>query len=274
MALTTLAGLKTAIESANKFAIHKASATAEGAGTWHSLWKTGTVPLPATANPPTYGSGDATMRPTNATLGAFLLVNAGGSNTLYANKLQLNKASAGKIIIYDRLWHCSGLVTNILTTQTIAGSGYPVNRGEANGRGVEIWVEVYTIPGATGPSTWTLNFQDAALGGSSAATYVHPANAETAGQMMPMVMPYGTLSCSYPIDFTCSVSSATAGNVGITLLRPIIELPILLANYDYTAGWLQTALSRIEPNACLAIMVQCTGTSTALIRGHLEVCEE
>jgi len=271
MAITSQATLKSAIEYAQKFAIDKASATAEGASTWHSLWNVAGSPG-AGINPPTYAADSALMIPTRLTLGAFPIQNAGGSDSLRLTRADFFKVSTGSLIIYDRLWHCSLLVTNIITTQTIVGSGRPINRGNANGKGVELWLEVYTAPGATG-ATWTINFQDAQTGGVSAATYVHPANAETAGQMMPVTMGYGTLSCQYPIDFTCNISSTAAGNIGITLLRPIVTIPLEYANDYRELGWVQTALHKIEPNACLAMMVQCTATSTGIVRGEIEICE-
>lgn len=272
MAITTEAGLKTAIAWARELYFNKASQTAEGAGTWHSLWKATGMPAPG-INPPAY-TANSEFRPTSATTGAISMANAGASKALILTEARLLKASVGAIVAYDRLWACSGFDTNVTTTQTITyGATYPVNRGPANGVAVEPWFEVYTPPGPDG-GNWTVNFQDQALGGVGSATYFHPgANAETTGQMMPMIMAAGTQSVYYPIDFTCQYTSQTAGDIGITLMRPIAILPIREANIDQVFGFLDTCLAAIENDACVALMIRCNTTSTGIVEGRLQVAE-
>jgi len=272
MAITSLATLKSAIQSTGqRVYADKGNVASEGVGLYHSLWKTAVgIPAPG-INPPVYSADSDLMIPTSLTLGALPIRNA-GSGSLRLTQANFFKVNTGTVTIYDRLWHCSQLVTNILTTQTIAGSGRPINRGNANGKGVELWLEVYTAPGANG-ATWTINFQDPESGGANAATYTHPTNAESVGQMMPAIMVYGSKSCQYPIDFTCNASSGTAGDIGITLLRPIVTIPLKYANDFRDLGWIVNTLHKIEPNACLAMMVRCTTTTTGIVRGEIEICE-
>ena len=271
MALTTEAGLQTALNSAQEIDFVKASGTAEGSGPWHSCWTLAGLP-PAGANPPAFGTG-TNYRPTQATTGAANFANASGSKSLLVSAARMVKGSTGRVRLCDRLWACSGFNTTTLTTQTIvSASSYPVNRGNTNGIGVEPWLEVYTTDGATG-ATWTMNFQDAQAGGVVAGTYVHPANAEAVGSMMPVTLADGTLSVSYAIDFICSASSGTAGDVGITLLRPILEWDLTEANREQMMGYLETALAKIENNACLMLMVHPTGTSSGALVGSVQVIE-
>lgn len=271
MAITTEAQLKTAIASAQELYFNKASQTAEGAGTFHSMWKASGRPGPG-VSPPAY-TLNSDFRPTKATTGAIGMANAGASKQLIVTGAKAYKASQGQVIAYDRLWACSGFVTNIITTQTVTyGSSYPVNRGASNGAWVEPWLEVYSMPGATG-ATWTVNFQDQVLGGVGSGTYTHPANAETAGQMMPIIMANGSASVYYPIDFTCSLSSGTAGDIGITLLRKIAILPLYYANIDNVFGFIETCMGAIENDACLSLMVLCSTTSSGIVEGYLQVAE-
>ncbi len=129
----------------------KGSQTSEGAGTIHSLWKAGGFPSTG-ANPPVFSSSGYV--PTKATAGAFPFTNPASGNS-YFGHLWCWGATAGMLLFYDRVWACSGFSTTSTSLQTIA------NQSDA-GRystfeGIELWLEVYTAPGATG-ATWTITY--------------------------------------------------------------------------------------------------------------------
>lgn len=248
----------------------KVSATSEGAGTWHSLWKVAGRPA-AGSNPPLFSAGSG-YSPTRTTTGAVEITNA-TSGTLHALKAALAGATLGTLIFYDRLWACSGLVTNILTAQNITTPGsLPSGRDPNNGADVEPWLEVYTAPGATG-GNWDLTGTDAAGNTSRNWRYVHPANAETVGQMMPLLIggttPASQFGCRQATSFICSASSGTAGDVGITLLRRLFEVPFLVANVATLLDAVALGMPQIFDDACVAAMVLCTATNTGHISGSI-----
>lgn len=261
------------------YRVLKASQTAEGAGTFHSLWKAAGNPT-AGANPPLFSAGSGYV-PTRATTGAVGQANAAGGNQLrLASITTPNTTTAGMLIVYDRLWHCSGLGTVVTTLQSVTTPGtLPSGRlrdGVSDDSDVEMFLEVYTAPGATG-ANWTIVAPD---GGGTNRNYVyaHPANAESVGQMIPLsnLAPAGSVAghSGPPVSFQASVSSGTAGDVGITMLRRIAEIPVLLANVGgLPEGPMETQLSRIYDDACLALAVQCSATSTGLWTASLGLTE-
>lgn len=259
--------------AARREAIMKASATSEGAGTWHSLWKLAGNPA-AGANPPVSTAGSGYI-PTKATLGSIPWGNnAGAGNNTHLAQLMASLTVAGTLIIYDRLWACSGFVTNSTAAQNITTPG-TINRGDTNGGDVEIWGEVYTAPGATG-ATWTVSYTDQDNNAAQSATYTHPANAETVGQMFPFVLAAGDSGVRAVASLTCSVSSGTAGDIGITLLRRLAEIPIAVGTGLPGSSALdayQLGLPVIEDDACLAMMIQCSATTTGVLLGHISVAE-
>lgn len=92
-----------------------------------------------------------------------------------------------------------GFDPTLTTDQTIVTPGaLPTGRDPANGADVEPWLEVYTAPGATA-ATWKLTGFDANGNTGHNWTYAHPANAESVGQMMPLLpggaTPADTLGC-------------------------------------------------------------------------------
>lgn len=254
----------------------KVSANTEGAGTFHSLWKVNGYPA-AGSNPPAFSAG-AGYTPTKDTTGAAPIFNPTDPEVGYLGLFKGSLSVAGAVFIYDRLWACSGLLTNTASTQTVTTPGnLPSGRDPNNGMDVEPWLEVYSAPGAT-TATWTMTGTDALGNTNRTWTYTHPANAESVGQMMQMLpggaSPASTLGCRQVTSFACSVSSGSAGDVGLTLLRilDILTVPLassIVANDAYTTG-----LPRVYDDACLAFMVQCSAGTTGQFNSFLGVAHK
>jgi hypothetical protein len=261
------AALKAAnVGNGGRINFRRVSGTSEGASTFHSLWKLGDWPL-AGANPPAYTAGSGYI-PTKATTGALSnFTNPSAGYKRYPLQCSVRGATAGTLIFYDRVWACSGFVTNSVSVQTITTPG-TVNRdanGASLGDGVEIWGEVYTAPGATG-ATWSVPYKDAA-NADATATYAHPANAESVGQMLPFVMP--SPGCRNPVSFSCSISSGSAGDIGITLMRRICSIDLTLAGVTRVLSALELGMGEIFNDSCIAMAVMCTATNTGLIQGEI-----
>jgi len=266
----TMDALLAALPAA-EYDIFKASQTSEGAGTWHSLWRVAGRPA-AGATPPAFGSGSGYV-PTRATVGALGQANPAGNR--YLANVNMATNVAGSLIIYDRLWACSGFGTVVTTAQdVVTGGSLPAGRTPNGASDVELWLEVYNAPGATG-ATWTITAPDGG-GTSRAYTYTHPANAETVGQMMPVVPPAAAAAgVDIPTSFQASVSSGTAGDIGITLMRRLAIIPIASAPQAAAAGQALDAfalgLPEVYDDACLAFMVQCSTTSTGVYLGSISL---
>lgn len=248
--------------------LYKSSATSEGAGTFHSLWKVAGYPG-AGSNPPAYTSGSG-YQCSNATAGAIPYTNAASGEAGLVT-LQGAGATAGVLILYDRLWTCSGFSTAVTSAQTITTPGTIPSRdadGAALGAGVEIWIEVYTAPGATA-ANWTVSYTDQAGNAGNSAVYAHPANAETAGQLVCCPLADGDTGVRAVASLTCSVSSGTAGNVGITLMRRLGFIPIPSANSGGILDLFAGGMPPLYDGTCMALMQLCSATNTGIVIGHL-----
>ena len=264
MSITTRDLLIAALAAGKKWDFFKASQTSEGAGTFHSLWKAAGYPAAgATATVYTNGSGYV---PTDATLGAIAFTNPSAPALSYLLQLVMAGTIVGKLIFYDRLWACSGFTTNGAnpTTLNVTTPG-ALTRPDALGNGAEIWGEVYTAPGATG-SAWSVQYVDQADGAQN-ATYTHPANAESVGQMFPFLLAASTTGVKQITSFTHTVASLGAGDIGVNVLRRIAEIPLMIANIGdiYDAFFL--GMPQIYDDACIGAMVMCSATTTGIIQG-------
>lgn len=241
------------------FVIAKANQTAEGLGTLHSLWKAAGLPG-AGSNPPLFSAGSGYI-PTRLTAGSYPFPNPVTGNT-YLARLSLYGPTAGTYILYDRVWACSGFSTASTSLQSITTPG-DVGRHTVF-QGIEIFGEVYTAPGATG-ATWTALYTNQAGTSGRSAIYAHPANAESVGQMVPFTLQAGDTGVQSVQSLQCSVSSGTAGDIGLTLVRRLGENGIFTQAMPLDA--LGVGMPRVLDDACLAAMVLCSTTSTGLIMG-------
>lgn len=273
MVLVTDANFLSSLRAAgSQRAFEKAAQTTEGNGTYHSLWKAAGLPA-AGANPPLFSAGSGYV-PTKATAGAYAFTNSAtdGHVALLRNALFAGTAMSG--FVYDRLWACSGFGTVVTTLQSVTTPGaLPAGRNPNTGQDVHPYIEVYTAPGATG-ATWTMTGTDANGNTGRTWTYTHPANAETVGQMMLMLPgTAATLGCRQVDSFQCSVSSGTAGDVGITLARMLSENVVMLANTGNVLDGIGTGCPPVFNDSCVALQILCTASPTGLIRGSLVIGE-
>jgi hypothetical protein len=263
MAISTMDGLIAALASGQKRDFHKLSVTAEGAGTWHSLWKAQQIPV-AGANPGSL----AGVVPTSATTGALTFTD---SATSYLAQMWAAGATAGTLILYDRLWHNSTM-DGTQTVDTTLGSVPALTRPDANGADVEMWGEIYTAIGATA-RTLTVKYTNQAGTTGQSATYAHPANAESVGQMFPLTLAAGDTGVRVPTSYSWSASTGTAGDFGVTLLRRIGSVTFPLVETAQVADFAMLGLPLIYNGACLALMVFCSTTNTGNIQGSIVIAQ-
>lgn len=264
MAITTQDALVAALAGAQKRGYRKASATTEGAGTWHSLW--------AIAGQPGAGAAAGSVNgaiPTKGTAGAIPYTNPGGGNTGYVGRWSAGASALGTLILYDRLWHNSALVGNVTTLQSFT---QPALTRETNGDGVELWGEIYSAMGATG-SVFTATYTNQAGTGSRSATYTQPANALSVGQMFPFALQSGDSGVRSVQSVQLGTSTGTAGNFGLTLVKRIAEIPVTAVNVAGVLDFFGLGGGVLPSDACLAMMLLCGGTSSGEVQAGLSIIE-
>lgn len=247
-----------------KFQFFKNTLTAKAAGTFHSLWM-------ATGLPSAGVTPVANTIPTKATAGALGFTDATGSLQRYLSRFNAAGATIGNLILYDRLWHTSGL-SGIVTAADTAVANTALTRPSANATGVELWGEVYT---ALGSNSVTLNCRYTNQDGTTnqVGTYAHPSGftaPTVAGQMFPIQLAAGDSSVRAVTAYHWSGTTGVAGNFGFTLLRRVAEIPLTIANVNTVMDAFATGLPYVPNDACLAFMVFCSATSTGIIQGSAD----
>lgn len=259
MAITDSDSFDAAIARAVKTGLLKNGFTARSLGAYHSLWKVGGS-VSSAFNPPT-GAGSV---PDRNTAGALFLPTPTGLEKLYLTYLSAVSGNGGTLFLGDRLWANSGLNGTLTTAQAINGGA--LSR-VTSGVGLQMFLEVYTATGTTG-ATATVSYtnSDGVAGRTSAVAL---GTSMVVGQFVPFPLQVGDkgLSITNPIQsLTLSVSTGTAGDFGMTIVKPICEMP-MAANNLQSAGPYDLPIVELDPNTCLFPYAQCGVASMALING-------
>jgi hypothetical protein len=264
VAITGSNSLDAAIAAAQQFPIAKATLVTKGAGLMQSLWKAAGFPI-AGASPPT-GAGGI---PDRTTAGALSFASF-GALVGYLAKFSLVSATAGTILIGDRLWACSGLNGTIFSPTSQPINGATITRN-TSGIGNQLWIEYYTATGATASNLTVTYTNQAGVTGRTAtiAMQVTP----VAGQMIWVPLQAGDTGILSVQSAILSASTATAGDFGLTIINPIDLISSPSANLAQPRGVYDTAMPIIDPNAALMLYVLPSTTSTGQIMGNIALAQ-
>lgn len=234
------------------------------AGTFKSLWLADGKPGPGVAP-------GAVSNPTGATAGALRVTDPGGGRQRWLRSMGAAAWTACRVILYDRLLHISGLSGTVTTAQTVGGSLTRYTGQESLGN--FIFVEVYQLIGATA-TTVTANYVD--KDGNARTTGSHPIGSTPYRQVGDaLILPYatdtGANSVTSVTNVTLASTTAAAGNFGVTIGHPLLEID--LGSVDSSAfghGAHTNVLEDIEikSGACLGLLVMSTGTTNNYFRGN------
>lgn len=262
MAITTVDDIASMIAAGIPYSFLKNITAPKAAGAWQSAWLATGFPGAGSA-PPVYtaGSGYTADRTT-----AGGLRQANGSTQNWLARLNASTTLGTTLIIYDRLWSCSGMGF-AAATYTVTTPGSLPARITDGGVGVEAWVEQFVAAGAAS-GTLTLNYLNTAAASKSGVISA-VVSAPVVGQMQPIPRAVGDLGIS---QVTSAVNSATwtSGSFGITLLKRIAEVPLPLAGVSQIYDW-GAILAKIPADACVGFAIQASSTTAPVLSGSLLV---
>jgi hypothetical protein len=276
MAITTLKQLNTALNSTSqKITWQKLSVSTQVAGAATSLWRLTTFPV-AGAIP-----SAATNIMSNLTTGCFTFdADLPGKDRYLAGASSLVATAGTGIMLYDRLMTRGGLNGTLTDWQWVGGldlEGVEVsNMVERVGRDdfsdVQWFLEWYTTTGSN-PVTVDLSYVTKGWVSypQNMAMLSLPASVG-ASRLYPLVGINGEPMMG--IDaIRLSASTGTAGNFGITAMRPLGMLSNILPQTVYEHDWQTLPLTKIPSQACVFPVAYPTGSTTGIIGGTIEVVQ-
>lgn len=278
MAISNLDELISALSTGQIVTYFKSSETCEGAGLYHSLWRVGGQP--GTGSIPTTSSLGGQTHNTD-TVGALKYSNIiNPSNSHYLARLSGVSTVAGMLILYDRLWSCSGLNLGSTTPHAVSPPPTLPNRPDSSGEGVELWFEIFATgaSGFTSTVSFTASYVNSNNQSGRFATFAIPGAGTTVpriGQMYKLQLDSGDSGVRTVSGLTgSSISSTNAQTTGgFVLLRRITEIPLSVNNSGLVLDAFQTGLPQIYSGSCLALAILASTTTTGNWIGQLNIVE-
>jgi hypothetical protein len=241
----------------------KTTAASQAAGRYHSLRQVAGQPG-AGGNPPT-GNGEI---PIMTTAGGIVFPAPSGTNVNYLAQAVIAGSVQGTLMLYDRLWHNSGLSGSATTAQTWTQASLTRH---SDGLGVEMWMEIYSALGVTSV-TATATYTNNNNVSDRLATTTIPASTVT-GQMIPFALAAGDMGIRSTTQVLLSATTGAAGNFGIVLLKRIADIPLNATNVAAVMDTFTIGMPDINTNAHLCAALLCTGTSTGIIHGTVQIVQ-
>ena len=192
--------------------------------------------------------------PTNTTDGGLKQVDPTGGRQKWLHCMLnwLTNAQCS-VMLYDRLLHISGLSGTVTTAQNVGGAITRYTGSEAWNN--QAWVEIYSPIGAT-PTTLSMNYTDQdgnAATSTNLTTIGGTAFAEQC-RAYPINLASGDSGVRGVTDVTLTATTGTAGDFGITILRPLAQINVAQVGGGGLRTYLES-IPEIKAGACLAMMI-------------------
>jgi len=237
------------------------------AGRRSSLW---------TASPFPGAAPTTAAVPTSATAGAVGQQD-GGALALRLIKAEISVSERGSLWLCDRLSHQGGLAGNVATAQTTNLPTAALTR-YSPGDGVHGLIEVYTQIGTTA-TTFTCSYTNPAgtAGRTSLASAIGAINAREVGRAFDITLQQGDAGIKSVESVTFAATTGTAGNLGVTLYKPLFHYPIRAINQQHTFDPLLamgSMMNEVLDGACLFWLFRPESTASGCLVAYLGFAED
>lgn len=174
-------------------------------------------------------------------------------------RLNTSVNGSGGLILIDLLNVSGGLNGTLTTAQTTNLPTAALTR-YTSGEGVMAGIVIYTAIGSTA-TTVTISYTNQAgtPGRTSTATAIGATNFREAGILIPIPLQAGDTGVRSIESLTLAASTATVGNFGVCLFKPLAMISLESATGampldNISTGCIIGAYPEINPNACLSII--------------------
>lgn len=193
---------------------------------------------------------------------------SGGRLTMLGARLNTSAVGAGGLILVDLL-NVSGGLSGIVTTAQTTNLPTAALTRHTTGDGVMAGIVIYSTIGSTG-TTVTISYTNQAgtPGRTSTATTIGATGFREAGILIPIPLQEGDTGVRSIESVTLAATTATAGNFGVCLFKPLSMISLESATGampldSVSTGCIIGSLCEVDENACLSI-IPFTSVSTSM----------
>lgn len=218
--------------------------------------------------------------PTNSTTGNMGQIDPAG--TLRVARFIMSSCAVGSnlggmLMLCDRLSHQGGLSGTTTGAQT---TNLPTAALTRYTSGVGVWpcLEIYTAVGTTG-TTATISYTNQAgtSGQTSQAVQFGASGFNGISQLIPVNLASGDYGCQAVASVTIALSTGTAGNFGVTLIKPLVMIPYQLFQTNMFDGDALISMLQpvqIQPGACLQWVFTQNSNTNPPYAGYIQLIED
>jgi hypothetical protein len=213
--------------------------------------------------------------PTDATTGAPLITNFAGGARGYISNVEFGSTVAGRIMLYDRLFHVGSIALNSLATTTLSsqpsfGSRVSLNGGAASYVGLRIYVEINAAVSATATTVTVTYTNQSGTTGRTTGTTASLSGFIT-GRLVELPLQAGDSGVQTIESITVGGVVATTGTVNVFIARPLWSGRVRVANDGDVHGFTQCGFPEIFQDSCLALIAIPDSTSTGIPDVRVEI---
>lgn len=184
----------------------------------------------------------------------------------------------GSLLFYDRLTQQGGLSGTVEATAQTTNLPTAALTRYTSGAGVFAALEIYTAIGTTATTATVSYTNSSGTSGRTSATLTFGGSSDrNVGSVVPLPMQAGDNGVRSVESVTLAATTGTAGNFGVTLLKPLLSVPtsnIARASVFDTVRDLGAMLEPVLADACLGV-IYCANTSSSWISaGRVELVKQ
>lgn len=203
---------------------------------------------------------DGGAAPTTAAVPGRTIAGALGqgnpATNLYLSRMDVSSQTGGMFMLYDRLSHQGGLSGTTTGAQTTNLPTAALTR-YTSGVGVHAAIEIYSAVGSTGTTLTTSYTNQAGTSGQTSQAIAFGGNGhKEATIFQPISLAQGDSGVRAVASVTIPASTLTAGNFGVTLLKPLALFPVqsVLDSQAWDAVITGCGnLAQVQTDACLCL---------------------
>jgi hypothetical protein len=256
--ITTLDGLLAAPKQ--KIPYTRTTARTSIATAWFGVWDLAGDPGAGVLDVGNTANG---LVPTDSTAGYPRINDFGSGATGYLSGVQYGNIVAGRLFLYDRLFHAGDYAFNANTTlasQPSYSSRIPLVNGVADYNGLEIWIECVTA--FTGNLSVVVTYVTADGSANHNTGTFATGTALTVGRMMQLPLQAGDSGLQKIVSVVATVASA--GTFNVLVLRPLWMGRVGIANDGAVHGPDRVGLPVVFTDSALQLAVNADSTSTGI----------
>lgn len=264
MAVSTVDGLVAAFPAFG-IPLLKSAFTPQVVGSWYSLWAQAGIPG-AGANSADGVNGAV---PTKATAGAFPFTNPTAPTLTYLGHFWAINTQPIHLMLYDRLWHNSGLSPTTVGNQALTST--TLTRPDSLGGDVEAWLQVYGVLGA-GSTAKTIAYTDQDGNASNTGTLQNFVTTAAAQRTFPFALAAGDTGVRVITGFD-NVATSTSGTFGLILRRQVASITLGVGQVATVQDAFQLGMPRIYDDACLELVGIANSVASQTLSGRLVLAQ-